>query len=408
MPTPETLDPMPNAVNRLDRGEIRQPTRTPEGYLKLDAYATRVGVFAYMDGKGKVRRELRRPEHVFNPDSLATLTEKPVTDQHPATGLIDASNAAKYARGWTGTTVNQDGEYVVTPVTILDAGLIGDIDRGIKREVSCGYSCVLVPEHGVWNGETYDAVQTNIRYNHLAVVPKGRAGSEVRLRMDASEQIDPATSGMEEHTMTKIKIDGAEFEASEALAGAFVALQRHDAKSKKDLEEEMDALKKEIDTKQDAFIKMKAEWESVTAKHDKAEAKADALQEQVDARLDSANVQALVRSRVALEKVAGPLLGETVNLDALDDQAVKVAVIKAVSPEAKLDGKSADYIDARYDSAIELAATRTDSSGALLVATTVQKADAIVGSAAEAKARLRTDSAEGWKQPLTAQKKGRN
>ena len=43
--------------------------------------------------------------------------------------------------------------------------------------MSLGYNLDLIEEPGEWNGEKYDAIQTNIRINHLAIVDKARAGS---------------------------------------------------------------------------------------------------------------------------------------------------------------------------------------------------------------------------------------
>lgn len=42
-------------------------------------------------------------------------------------------------------------------------------------------------EPGEWNGEPYDAIQTNIRVNHLALVAVARAGDDARLNMDSQD-----------------------------------------------------------------------------------------------------------------------------------------------------------------------------------------------------------------------------
>ncbi len=59
----------------------------------------------------------------------------------------------------------------------------------------------MVQEPGTHRGERYDAVQTSIRYNHVALGPKdwGRAGSEASLRLDdnsaeAVEHFDTSTA----------------------------------------------------------------------------------------------------------------------------------------------------------------------------------------------------------------------
>src|SRR5690606_27126345 len=75
---------------------------------------------------------------------------------------------------------------------ITHADTIADIDKG-KRELSCGYSCDLEHVPGEWIdprtgvAHRYDAIQRNIRGNHVAVVSKGRAGPEARVRLDSAE-----------------------------------------------------------------------------------------------------------------------------------------------------------------------------------------------------------------------------
>jgi hypothetical protein len=48
-----------------------------------------------------------------------------------------------------------------------------------KRELSAGYRCLYEVTAGVWNGLHYDAIQRNIRGNHLALVTEGRMGPDV-------------------------------------------------------------------------------------------------------------------------------------------------------------------------------------------------------------------------------------
>lgn len=56
--------------------------------------------------------------------------------------------------------------------------------RSGLRELSLGYSLDLDETPGVWNGQPYDAIQRNIRINHLALVEKARAGEQARLNID--------------------------------------------------------------------------------------------------------------------------------------------------------------------------------------------------------------------------------
>jgi hypothetical protein len=72
------------------------------------------------------------------------------------------------------------------------------------------------PEPGVTHeGERYDLVQTQIRYNHLAVVGRARAGSVARLRMDSM-------------TQRTFKIDGQDHAGPEWLIEAMTTQARAD------------------------------------------------------------------------------------------------------------------------------------------------------------------------------------
>lgn len=77
---------------------------------------------------------------------------------------------------------------MVADLHITDPVLISEVRNGVKREVSCGYSCVYEPA-----GSGYR--QKQIRGNHVAVVPRGRAGHEVAIRDGAcTKQGEPCTN----------------------------------------------------------------------------------------------------------------------------------------------------------------------------------------------------------------------
>jgi hypothetical protein len=63
-------------------------------------------------------------------------------------------------------------------VKVFSEKLSNLIDSG-KKELSIGYRCLYDLTPGVYNGQQYDAVQREIRGNHLALVEEGRAGPEV-------------------------------------------------------------------------------------------------------------------------------------------------------------------------------------------------------------------------------------
>jgi uncharacterized protein len=172
-------------VQRYDLGQIGKIEMTPQGFMKVPGFATRTGVFTYRDANGKVRRELRHPDDVFDPESLATLRNAPVTNEHPPV-MINPANMKQYLVGYTTNDVSVNRDLVEIDLIIAEAKAMADIGSG-KRELSAGYVADLDEEGGVYNGTPYDCKQVNIKYNHVALVDKGRAGPEVRLRLDSMD-----------------------------------------------------------------------------------------------------------------------------------------------------------------------------------------------------------------------------
>ena len=173
---------------------IEKIEKTPEGFLRLPARVTRSGVFVYRKADGTLKKEFRSPEEVFNLDSLSSLLAKPVTNNHPKEGKVDSGNAKQHTIGFTSDSIQEDGKFVKIFLNILDEDAIQDIKHG-KRELSCGYTCKVTDENGESNGEKYDSFQTNIHYNHVALVHRGRAGTNVRLSLDSDDAVLESAQG---------------------------------------------------------------------------------------------------------------------------------------------------------------------------------------------------------------------
>ena len=183
---------MPNlkSVVRFDSMPMPRAYFTPEGYLKDRPILTSCGIFEYMDN-GKVRRELRLPEDVFSPESLSSYLGKPVVLTHDA-GLIDKDNVADNQIGTILSKGERSGDDVKAEIIIHDTDAMKS--AGLK-ELSLGYNLDLDETPGVWNGQRYDAVQKNIRINHLALVREARAGEQARLNLDGRAEKTILTGG---------------------------------------------------------------------------------------------------------------------------------------------------------------------------------------------------------------------
>lgn len=297
----------------LGRADGVEPT--PSGGVRVPANLTRVGVFTYHNHDGTSVRELRHPDDVFEQASLDSLADAPVTVGHPGTVTPETwrTDAVGHVRD-----VKQDGRYVAAKVIVADAAAVKGIKDKTLVELSCGYSCDLVDTKGEYQGETFDARQTNIRYNHVAMGPKdwGRAGNEVKLKLDSAYSdyvapIEPASSPI----MTVNVNDASELAA--------VRADRDTARA------ERDAAKVDL-------VTLQGRLDAVTAERDAL--KADASPTKVDA---------LVQARVAVLDGARKVLGKA---DASKSDAELIGAV-LLKHDAKFDSKdkSPEYLRARFD-----------------------------------------------------------
>jgi len=169
-------------------------TKTPEGFLIChNVPITRVGWLEYLgqelglkDAYDQIVKVYRSYEEVFNPATMASFESKSVTDGHPSSD-VRADNYSSYEKGQV-TNVRQgqgnESDLLLADLVIKDPLLISEIDHNGKREVSCGYDCNYIPIPG----EEGKYSQVQIRGNHVAVVPSGRAGNRVSIK-DESPKI---------------------------------------------------------------------------------------------------------------------------------------------------------------------------------------------------------------------------
>lgn len=322
---------------RTDRGTLNRATRTDEGYIEDEAVVTRTGVFLYQNVDGTVRRELRHPDDVFAADSLESLSMLPVTIDHPIEG-VDSANAKAVAVGFTGEHPRVDGRLVKAKIRITDAEAVQAIENG-RRELSMGYRTDLIEEAGTYGGEEYTHRQTAIRYNHLAVVDKARAGSVARLNLDgAAVQIDEETHMPDQ--LEKVLVSGIRYDAAPEVAA------------------ELAKLRKDHDETQ-------AKLADATKRADTLEGERDALADKLKAAeaVDHADaIREAVQNRVALIAKATGIVADDLKLDAMTDREIQEAVIKQDAKDLDLSGKSDDYVQARFDAAIESHANRKDAT----------------------------------------------
>ena len=303
---------------KQDRYEI-----TSQGFLVAEATLTRTGVFDYYEGGEKVR-ELRPEEEVFSPESLDSLKFVPLTFEHP-TELVDIDNVDKYDIGSVGEIIERDGDFVKAKVIVKNKAVVDFIlDRhkaGKNIELSCGYTSDIKDEAGTHPKDgDYTKKQTNIRYNHLSIVEKGRAGKEVKFKLDKQDE--------------EIKMDVKNIKLDD-----FDQVQ---AKFKADADE-IEALKVKLDSANEEVNKYKADAEELKAK-------LDAMDEE-KTKLDSEMNE--LKEQAETAKLSAKVKDLKVKTDGLDSRGIKVEVIKLVKKDFDGVEKSDDEINARFDMAFE-------------------------------------------------------
>lgn len=176
-------------VQRFDlrSGELEGHKETQIGGVVARANLTRTGVFLYRNADGSERRELRHPDEVFNPESLDSLAHATLTDDHPGS-KVTTDSWRRDTIGHVAGRGKRSGQFVAGEIHVQHGPAAEKVKSGKLQEISCGYECQLDPTPGEWNGEHYDGIQRQIRYNHVALGPRGwgRAGSEVRLHLDSA------------------------------------------------------------------------------------------------------------------------------------------------------------------------------------------------------------------------------
>jgi hypothetical protein len=370
-----------------DTLQLDRPRKTADGYLVARARASRSGIYDYLgseiDPEGKTFaadqtvKVYRPEEEVFAADSVASFLMKPVTNDHPSKP-VTAANWRDYAKGVVGKAL-RDGEYLAFDIVLMDKAMIDQVETG-KRELSNGYSSDIEFTAGsTATGEHFDAIQKNIRGNHVAIVDKGRAGPLCRIgdavacaQIPASELIEILTDGQpytaenrdgkndpskgETQVATKtIIVDGLQVEVTDQAEAAIKKLQSQLADAEK--------AKGEADTKVATLTTDKATLETD---------KANLEQKLKDAEITPAKLRDAAKS-FALVSDKAKALGVEVT-DEMDETAIMKAVVSAKLGDAAKDWNdsqvAASFASLTKDAKVEQtdALRETIKSGSIVAA----------------------------------------
>lgn len=302
-----------------DRAQIKGSARiTRDGYLVADALVARANnIQEYRAAElGLTDREpnetvrIFRPEsEVFSKDALASLAHRPITIRHPAES-VTAENWRKLGIGDVGGDVMRDGEFIRVPIKIMDSQAVERVATD-HQEFSLGYTITLDMTPGEHDGQAFDGIGREFRYNHLAAVPAARGGSTLRIVDERPKETKPVST---------IMLDGLKVDLSdaEAVQAAFAKLS---------------------DRAKDAGDKLAAsETQVATLTTDNATLKAQVttLEKQVaDAVLTPSQLRDAAKAYQAIADKA-KALGVEVS-DDMDEAAIQKAVVSAKLGDAAAD-----------------------------------------------------------------------
>ncbi len=340
----------------FDKVTPKNVRRTDDGYLVADAPVARAGVQLYR-GAEICRPDLPfvrvyRPEsEVFDEKSLRSYAHRPLTNDHPAE-MVTAENWKDLSIGTTGDEVLRDGDTIRVPLVLMDAAAIEMFYDG-KRELSMGYTAEIEFTDGEMeteDGLKYDAVQRNLRMNHLALVDRGRAGvAKIGDERTPNTYDAPTTTGgrMAEETK-KVVVDGLSVITNDQGAEAIELLQ---------------SKLTEATTQLDAFI-------AVCDTKDAELAERDAEVSKLKAEIADTDLDALIALRAELLTEAKSI--NDADYSGKSAEEIKLEVVVAKLGDSAVEGKSEAYIQARYDILVE------DSKN-------VKEADPVLSAVADAK-----------------------
>lgn len=307
------------------------------GALAVRARAARTGVYQYAgrevdpDNRHGLRdtamvNVLRDEAAVFDERAVRSFIGKPITDDHPS-APVTADNWRDHARGTIMGAV-RDGDYLAFDLLLTDAATVTKVNGG-KRELSNGYACdVEVGAFTAADGTKCQARQKpgSIVGNHVALVDRGRAGSECAI-CDAipSSILDSLTT--QEKPVKTMLIDGltvdiANADTAHATITTILAAR---------------------DTANNKVASLETQVATLTAEKTTLDAKVVTLEQAVkDAKPTPAQLRDAGKALV-LTAGKAKALGVTVS-DEMDEAAIVKAVVDAkVKPELRAGWNDGQY-----------------------------------------------------------------
>lgn len=303
----------------------------------------------YVKSDGSEEMEAKLPEEILSDATVSSANSKPVTDGHH--GLVTKDNSHDLMKGFTASNGHVEGNMLYNDITITDPNLISQIKNGSKRELSIGFETQMDPTSGTYNGTKYDAVQRNIRINHVAVVPKGRAGHEVRLIGDSAEAVEQVKPSEEKGNQMETRVVRADGQNITVAADDVEKITKLDADNSAKAKQIAD-LDAQIKKLQAEKAQLQGDADASAKKADEAQAKADSLEadnKKLQEEFDKYKADGVDKKLELIDKVKS-FVGDEYDYHGKSDRDMKIDAVKAIKGDSvDFTDKSDTYVQAAFD-----------------------------------------------------------
>ena len=254
---------------------------------------------------GPVVRVLRPEVVVFDADAMKSFENVPITIEHEA-GLVTPGNAREVIVGAAGYPVTREGDQLVVPVTIYDSAAITDAKTGARRELSAG--SLIDAEYAPGVDEkfgAFDYVMKSWRGNHITLTKAGKAGPDFYV---GDRMTDKKDDVVVEKFVTR-SFDSVNYSFTEQTAQIFDRVLG-----------ERDAARAELVTAKAAII-------------------------------DEAEIERRASDRAGVIEGA-KLIAKDAKCEGKKTPEIVAEAVAVAFKDVPLEGKSADYVRALFDSAV--------------------------------------------------------
>lgn len=275
---------------------------TPDGFLRVKARPLKEGVLSYarhelselppeLDGIDPIVM-LVGMDALSSGETLRSLEAARVTA--PEHIWVTPDNAAEVSKGSAAGAASISGPYQEIDLVVTDEDTINRIKARELGELSGGYHAESVYAPGEWNGQPYHLKQTQIVYNHIAILHpgEGRGGSDIRI-------INHKPQGGS--TMVKIKLANTgkyvnvDEEAASAIEAEQVAAEAKTGEEKVTSGKKIDELIAEVE-------KLNAEIAALQTAAEESKGELSVYKEKIDELVSDENAEA---AAVAMAEESG-------------------------------------------------------------------------------------------------------